>query len=114
MTKCKTTKDVIIWLRGQTDEINTNLIKDFTVTFTDNENTKHEILITRNDIEMIKHQTNGNFSLVFRKKDGVSANVFAQKTELNTDFSFLSSNVTINKLYVRTGLERYIILKDEK
>lgn len=104
----KTTKDVVIWLRGTSDEIDTNLIKDFSVIITDTEDNEHTINITRKDLEMLTHQTNGKFQMVFRKTDGIKACIYPKEVKFSTDFSNYAVNITINKLYFRTGLERYI------
>ena len=109
----KYNKEIVVWLRGGADSINTDEISKFHLKLTDKNKTEHIITFTKKDLQSIRHNKSGYLQLVFQKNNAIDESVYIESIEMCDDFSNIIKIMSINKLYIRIR-HSWIRLVDEE
>lgn len=112
-SKNKYNKEIVVWLRGLADSINTDEISKFHLKLTDKNKTEHIITFTKKDLQSIRHNKSGYLQLVFQKNNAIDESVYIESIEMCDDFSNIIKIMSINKLYIRIR-HSWIRLVDEE
>lgn len=111
--KNKYNKEIVIWLRGQAESINTDELNKFHVKLTTSEGVEHIIKFNNKDLHSVRHNKSGYLQLVFRKNNAIDESVYIESIEMCDDFSNIIKIMSINKLYIRIR-HSWIRLVDEE
>lgn len=110
--KNKYNKEIVIWLRGQAESINTDELNKFHVKLTTSEGVEYTIKFSNKDLHSVRHSNNGNLQIVYQKDNAIPEGVCIDTVEMCDDFSGVKRLLLINKLYIRIGHNRWIRLVD--
>jgi hypothetical protein len=105
-------KEVVIWLRGLADEINTYNLRNFNIKLIDANGNEQVVDFSIRNLESLKHSANGYLQLVFYKGNIIESMAYPIAVEVSEEFYATFSNIVIEKLYIRAGYSGWIRVVD--
>lgn len=112
--KNKYNKEIVIWLRGQAESINTDELNKFHVKLTTSEGVEHIIKFNNKDLHSVRHNENGKLQIVYQKDNAIPEDVYIESVEMCEDFPSIERLMSISKLYIRIGHNRWFRLVDKE